>query len=95
MTKYELMTIYKINLGESGAKDLSKEVHDLIKSLKGNILNQDFWGKRKFAYEIKHDSEGYYEIIDLEIESSELNNLKKKLNLLDNVVRYLITAQKG
>ena len=95
MNKYELMTIYKISLGESGAKELSKEVQDLIKSLKGNILNQDFWGKRKFAYEIKHDSEGYYDIFEFEIESSELNNLKKKLNLLDNVVRYLITAQKG
>jgi len=95
MTKYELMTIYNISLGESGAKELSTEVSDLIKSLKGKIINQDFWGKRKFAYEIKHDSEGFYEVVTFEMDSSKLNDFKKKLNLLDKVVRYLITAQKG
>lgn len=95
MAKYEIMTIYKIDLGESEAKELSNKVSDLIKSLKGKILNQNFWGKRKFAYEIKHNSEGYYDVFDFEVDSSKLGSFKKKLNLMDNVVRYLITAQKG
>ena len=94
MKKYELMTIYNVELGDAGAKELSAKVAEVIKSLKGNILKTDFWGKRKFAYEIKKASEGYYDIISFEMESSEIKKFKTKLNLVNGLVRYLITAQK-
>lgn len=87
------MTIYKITLGEDGARELSNSIKDTISSLKGKILNSDFWGKRKFAYEIKHDQEGYYEVIQFEMAPSDLLELKTKLNLQNNLVRYLITAE--
>ncbi len=92
MKKYEIMTIYKLGLGEDGARDLSNSVKDTISSLKGKVINSDFWGKRKFAYEIKHDQEGFFEVVDFEMDPSELLNFKKKLNLEDNLVRYLVTA---
>ena len=92
--KYEIMTIYKINLGEEGAKDLSKKVQELIKLLDAKILENNYWGKRKFAYEIKHDTEGFYDVLTFEAESSVVSKLKAKLNLLNGLVRYLITAQK-
>ena len=92
--KYEIMTIYKISLGEEGAKDLSKKVQELVTSLNAKILENNFWGRRKFAYEIKHDTEGFYDVSTFEAESSVVSKLKAKLNLLNGLVRYLITAQK-
>lgn len=88
------MTIYKNDLGEEGANGLSKKVQDLIKSLDAKILENNFWGRRKFAYEIKHDTEGFYDVMSFEAESSVITKLKAKLNLLNGLVRYLITAQK-
>ena len=92
MRKYELMTIIKITLGEDGARTLSNSIKDLISSNKGKILNSDFWGKRKLAYEIKHDREAFYEVIEFEMDSTSVDNLKVKLNLEDGFVRYLIGA---
>jgi small subunit ribosomal protein S6 len=93
MKQYELMTIYKNEVGDDGAKDLSKKVQDTVTSLSGKVVKNDFWGKRKFAYEIKHNKEGYYDVFALETEDSSFaEKLKGKLNLLNGLVRYLITA---
>ena len=92
MRKYELMTIAKIALGEDGARTLSNSIKDLISSNKGKILNSDFWGKRRLAYEIKHDTEAFYEVIEFEMDGPAIDNLKAKLNLDEGLVRYLITA---
>ena len=92
--KYELMTIYKNELGEEGAKKLSRSVSDILASMGAKDIRNDFWGRRKFAYEIKHDVEGFYDLFTFEFESSSVKNLKEKLNLLNGLVRYLFTAQK-
>ena len=92
MRKYELMTIAKITLGEDGARALSNSVKDLISANKGTTLNSDFWGKRKLAYEIKHDTEAFYEVIEFETEPDSIDNLKAKLNLQEGLVRYIIGA---
>ena len=92
MKHYELMTITNIDLKEEGARDISNSIKDLISSLGGSIKDTDTWGKRKFAYEINHKSEGFYEIINFEVNPSALADLKQKLNLINGLVRYLITA---
>ena len=92
MKKYELMTIMKLSLGEDKAREVSNSIKDLISKLKGKIINSDFWGKRKFAYEINRDTEGFYEVIQFEISPTEVQEFKNKLNLQDGLVRYLITA---
>ena len=89
---YEIMTIAKGGLGENSAKELSKLVQSEIVSLGGEVTKTNFWGKRKFAYEIDHDTEGYYDVILLSLEKDKVATLKSKLNLMEGLVRYLITA---
>lgn len=86
------MTILNIDLGEEDAKKSSEGVKALITSLKGEVINEDFWGKRKFAYEINHQEEGFYDVIKFDLSGDKVEELKKKLNLMSSVVRYLITA---
>ena len=93
MKDYEIMTIYKLDLGDAGSKDLSAKVKETISSLEGKVVKDQFWGKRKFAYEIKHFQEGYYDVVSFQLDSSKLSKLKSKLNILNGLLRYLITAQ--
>lgn len=93
MEQYEIMTIAKIALGEAGYKDLSKKIQELIKSLGGKVLKTDHWGKRKLAYEIKHETEAFYDVMEFELDSKSIDELKSKLNLMDDIIRYLITAK--
>ncbi|HOD01122.1 MAG TPA: 30S ribosomal protein S6 [bacterium] len=92
--KYEMMTIYKNELGEEGAKALSGKVSEILSSMGAKDVKNDFWGRRKFAYEINHNTEGFYDVFTFEIDSSVIKNLKEKLNLINGLVRYLVTAQK-
>lgn len=91
--KYEIMTIYKEALGETGSKDLSSKLQEMITSYGGKVLEKNFWGKRKLSFEIKHDTEGFYDVIVFELEPSAVTKLKGKLNILSGLVRYLVTAQ--
>lgn len=93
MNKYELMTIYSGSLPEAEAKKVSEQVQGVITSHEGKIEKSDFWGKRKFAYEIKHATDGYYEVINFELDPTKLAAAQLKLKLVNNIVRYLITAQ--
>ena len=93
MKNYELMTLTKGTAGESVAKEMTKTVKELIESLGGKVTKSDFWGKRKLAYKIRVETDGYYEVTQFEFPSDKIDNIKKKLNLEDNLVRYLITAK--
>ena len=87
------MTIYKVELTDQAAKDVSVKVQELITSMEGKVTKAQFWGKRRFAYEIKHKQEGYYDVINFEMDSSKISKMKTKLNMLTGLLRYLITAQ--
>jgi small subunit ribosomal protein S6 len=93
MEKFEIMIIAHVSLGESGAKSLSKKVQEEIVALGGDVTNNNFWGKRKFAYPIKHESEGFYEVSFFDLDKGKLNQLKSKLNLVEGLVRYLISTE--
>jgi len=93
MKKYELMTIYKAGLGEDGARNLSNKVKDILSSNGGKVLDSTLMGKRKFAYEINNEREGYYDVITCETTADSVKKLKNKLNLTEGLIRYLITAK--
>lgn len=93
MNKYELMTIANIKLGEDGAVKVSNSIKDLISSLNGKVLDSSFWGKRKFSYEIKHEDEGFYDVITFELPQEMAKELRTKLNYMTGLVRYLVTAE--
>jgi small subunit ribosomal protein S6 len=93
MKPYEIMTIYKIDLGDQVARDLSSKVQELMTSMGGKVMKAQFWGKRRFAYEIKGKQEGYYDVINFELGPANISKFKSKLNILSGLLRYLITAQ--
>ncbi len=92
MNSYEIMTITELSLGEEGARTLSNSIKDLVNSFKGKVNDSNFWGKRKYAYEIKHIKEGFYDVIKFEMSPTEVPALKAKLSLVKGLVRYLVTS---
>lgn len=88
------MTIYKNDLGEEGAKSLSGNISEILTSMGAKEIQNTFWGRRKFAYEINKNAEGFYDIFVFEFDPSMVKKLKEKLNQINGLLRYLITAQK-
>ncbi len=78
----------------SGLDDLA--VDDQVKSVAasiatggGTVVNTDRWGRRRFAYEINHKTEGYYVVLEIvTAEGADLDDLERSLRLADEVVRH-------
>lgn len=89
MRAYELMVIFNGDLDDSTAAQASTRVSAKATELGASIEKNDWWGRRKFAYEIDHKIEGYYLVLELVAEDgSFISDLDRNLRLADDVVRH-------
>ncbi len=90
MRSYELMVIHRYDMEESDVRAAVDEVEKAITDRDGVITDTDFWGKRRFAYEIDHMTEGYYSVITFDGGVELQQTLGHSMSLLDSVVRHKI-----
>jgi len=88
MRAYELMIILDAGVEESNVDACVAQVSENIASNGGEVKAEDRWGKRRFAYEINHQSEGYYLVLEFVTETREMGSLERLLQLADEVVRH-------
>ena len=65
MRAYELMVIFESGLDDLVIDDQVKSVTAQIATRGGTVASTDRWGRRRFAYEIDHKTEGYYVVWEL------------------------------
>lgn len=91
MNKYEVMTIHRSDLAEPDAQDKVKEISSLLEARGAKVTEEDFWGKRRFAYEIDHMNEGYYSLVTFQTEVQvAVDELDRALRLSDAVIRHKV-----
>ena len=86
---YETVMILSLNLGEEGINGLITKFKDLI-AANGTVEGIDEWGKRKLAYPIQKQPEGYYALIDFTSSPEFTAELDRVYNITDGVLRSLI-----
>ncbi|MFN8531687.1 MAG: 30S ribosomal protein S6 [Anaerolineae bacterium] len=59
----------------------------------GQVQRIDRWGRRKLAYEIDKQREGYYVIMESQIEPNALMEIERNLNLSPYILRYLVVRK--
>lgn len=87
--KYELVIIFKVNLGEEATASLIEKFKELI-AANGTVDNVDEWGKRRLAYPINDETEGYYVQFNFTSDNSFPTELDRQLKNNDSVIRSLI-----
>lgn len=88
MRAYELMIIIDRDTEESGTKAVLDLVDANVKAAGGEVKKVDHWGRQPFAYEINHKSEGYYVVLEIVTEATNLEDLERQLRIADDVVRH-------
>lgn len=85
------MDVYEIAfITQSDDKADIKGVEDTIGQFDGKVTQRDDWGEHQFAYKLKNLSSGFYHVWNFTIDSSKLKELKNRLNLNENLTRYLV-----
>jgi len=88
MRAYELMVIFDSGLDDLAIDDQVKSVAGQIATRGATVANTDRWGRRRFAYEIDHKTEGYYVVWEITADGADLEALERSLRLADEVVRH-------
>ncbi len=88
MNKYESVVIINPNVDEEGIKTLIQKLSDLINS-DGKLEKADELGKRKLAYEVKKNKEGYYVVFYFEANTSLIAELERNYRITDEVIKFM------
>jgi small subunit ribosomal protein S6 len=87
--KYELVYIMNPSLGEEAVTAITEKIQALIES-SATIEKVDVWGRRRLAYEINDQKEGYYVLVYFSAEAEFPKELERILKITDGVLRYLV-----
>jgi small subunit ribosomal protein S6 len=88
---YELVFVVNPEGGDETIPPTVERVHGFIKERGGEVKQVDEWGKRRLAYPIRSQAEGFYVVTQFAIEPQELRALEGNLDLAEDVLRHLVT----
>ncbi len=91
--KYEAVVVFSLKNGEEAVQALVAKFSDLIKQ-NAELVNVDEWGKRKLAYDINYESEGYYVVYSFDSKPDFPMEFERIINITDGVMRSLVTLRK-
>ena len=89
MALFEHVIILKQSLSSNELSNELKNHTDMVSELNGNVVYQESWGMRNLAYPIKNNKKAFYEFMNIEMPQENINLMNSKLNLNENVIRYL------
>ena len=87
--KYEAVIIYSVANGEESLNALKEKFNDLI-AKNGTVENVDEWGKRKLAYLINDEAEGFYVFTTFTSEPTFPAELERIAGITDGVLRVMV-----
>ena len=86
---YETVFIVSLNQGEEGIASIVKKFTDLI-AANGTVDSVDEWGKRRLAYPIQKQPEGYYTLINFTSGTEFTAELDRVFKITDGILRSII-----
>ncbi len=87
--KYEATLIYSVAGGEEAVNALKEKFNDLI-AKNGTVENVDDWGKRRLAYLINDEAEGYYVFTTFTAEPDFPAELERIAGITEGVLRVMV-----
>lgn len=92
LRNYEIVLVFSLANGEENVERLKEKFTNLI-SKNGTLGEVETWGKRRLAYPINYEKEGYYMVINFASDESFPAELDRVINITDGVLRSLIVAK--
>ena len=89
MNKYELVLIFKPELSEEDRNTVFSRIQQVIDE-NGKLEEVPDWGKRKLAYEINYIKEGYYYIVNFDLDPQFVKEIERRCRLFDQIIRYMV-----
>ena len=92
MNKYESVVIINPRVDEEGVKGLVQKFTDLINT-DGKVEKVDELGKRRLAYEVQKNKEGYYLVFYFEANPNLISELERIYRITDEVIKFIVVRK--
>ena len=88
MRKFESIFILKSDVTEEQVENVLKEIKKFV-----NAKKVEKWGKRKLAYPIKKQTEGYYVLYEFEKANNNHDKLEEYYKNNELIIKHIIVAK--
>ena len=90
MNKYESLYVISAELSDEEIKSVVEKFAKVITDNGGEIEKIDEWGKRRLAYPINYQTEGYYVLVLFAAAGSVPAELQRNLKNDERIMRYVV-----
>lgn len=92
MNKYESVAIINPNLEDEKIKNIIEKFSNLINS-NGKVISVEETGRKKLAYEIKKNKEGFYVVFKFEANPELIQELERNYRISDEVIKFIVIKE--
>jgi len=89
MNKYELALVVSAKIEDDARAAVVAKAQEYVTRAGGAVSEVEEWGKKKLAYDVQKQSEGFYYFIQFEAESNVPAIIEQDVRIMDNVLRFL------
>jgi small subunit ribosomal protein S6 len=86
--KYETMVVYSLKNGEEQIEGLKQKFTSLIED-NATLVSVNEWGKRRLAYPINYEPDGYYVLYGFDCKPDFPLELERVLGITEGILRFL------
>ena len=86
--KYETMVVFSLKNGEEQIEGLREKFTSLIEA-NAELVSVNEWGKRRLAYPINYENDGYYVLYSFDSKPDFPKELERVFNITEGVIRFL------
>jgi len=90
--KYETMVVFSLKDGEEQIEGLKEKFTTLIES-NAELISVNEWGKRRLAYPINYEIDGYYVLYGFDCKPDFPMELERVLNITEGILRFLTVVR--
>lgn len=88
MRSYEMVVIFQADIEDH--KAVSEEIAEIVRGLGAEVEKVDLWGKKRFAYPIEKQVEGYYTLYTFKLDPAQVKEMERLVTLRPYVVRHMV-----
>jgi small subunit ribosomal protein S6 len=89
MRNYEIMFIVNPNVPEEEIDKINSQIENVITSGGGKVDKIEKMGKRRLAYEVQKQREGYYVLFAITANGDIIKECERRLRVMDAVIKYI------
>jgi small subunit ribosomal protein S6 len=86
---YETVFIAEPEIPTEQVDQLIGKIKETIEAHKGSVTSEDRWGRRRLAYPLRGNREGFYTVLNFTAEPTVIRALEHLYNVTDSVIRQL------